>query len=101
MYPAVVALKDIRCVPHLYVRIATGHMERRTQYLHLAPSNLCTNTVLLLPEQIFATLLIHYRLNFCGFVKEKNSKYNPAATAKQYWRLANQQPSVFVTNVVY
>lgn len=37
----------------------------------------------------------------CGFVKENDPKYNPAAIAEQYWALFNQQSGEFVTEVVY
>jgi len=40
-------------------------------------------------------------ITICGFVKPEDPKYNPKAIAEQYWRLYEQQPGAYETEVMY
>ena len=40
-------------------------------------------------------------ITICGFVKPDDPKHNPKAIAEQYWRLYEQQPDSYETEVVY
>ncbi len=37
----------------------------------------------------------------CGYVNEKDPKYNPNAIAAEFWKLYQQQPGGFETEIVY
>ena len=41
------------------------------------------------------------QLTVCGFVNPNDEKYSPKAIAEQYWKLFNQKPGEFESEIIY